>query len=59
MFPQIWFFSDSTGAPDVSDVSVKALGRLTDTRCPDGHTRSALCCKMAAELGAFVASRER
>ncbi len=52
---QTWFFSD-TEDPWLSDASG---GRLVNTGCSDTHNRSALCCKMAAELAAFVSSKKR
>lgn len=49
---QIWFFSDS----DDPSVVSKTNGHLVNTKCSSSHNRSALCCKMAAEILAFLAT---
>ena len=52
---QIWFFSDS----DDPSVVKKTNGHLVNTKCSSSHNRSALCCKMAAEIMAFLATDNR
>ena len=54
-FFQIWFFSDS----DDPSVVKKTNGHLVNTKCSSSHNRSALCCKMAAEIMAFLATDNR
>ena len=55
LFFQIWFFSDS----DDPSVVKKTNGHLVNTKCSSSHNRSALCCKMAAEIMAFLATDNR
>jgi len=51
-----------TDAPPSSSLanSLKAAGaEMVETGCPSDHSRSALCCKMQAELAAFLNSPAR
>merc|ERR1712080_546804 len=51
-----------TDAPPSSSLanSLKATGaEMVETGCPSDHSRSALCCKMQAELAAFLNSPAR
>eukprot|EP00095_Tigriopus_kingsejongensis_P010892 maker-scaffold1216_size55193-snap-gene-0.12 protein:Tk10892 transcript:maker-scaffold1216_size55193-snap-gene-0.12-mRNA-1 annotation:"Fringe glycosyltransferase " len=52
---QIWFFTDGEDAK----LSRRANGHVINTRCSSSHNRSALCCKMAAEIMAFAATDKR
>ena len=47
-----WIFSDTSDA----DVTRRTGGRLIKTECPSDHSRTALCCKMEAELTTFLTS---
>lgn len=53
--PQTWFFTDT----DDDDFQQRLNGRLINTKCPKGHSRRALCCKMAAELNTFLEHRKK
>jgi len=52
---QTWLFTDT----EDRDLSERAGGHVVDTKCPSDHSRSALCCKMAAELETFLATNNR
>lgn len=52
---QTWFFTDT----DDEDFQQRLNGRLINTKCPKGHSRRALCCKMAAELNTFLEHRKK
>ncbi|XP_055300333.1 fringe glycosyltransferase-like [Sitodiplosis mosellana] len=52
---QTWFFTDTN-----DDFYNKRLNKhLINTKCPKGHSRRALCCKMAAELITFLEHRKK
>ena len=52
-------FTDAPPSPSLAS-SLASLGTsLTVTSCPPDHGRSALCCKMQAELEAFLASPQQ
>lgn len=52
---QTWFFTDT----DAEDFQQRLNGHLINTKCPKGHSRRALCCKMAAELNTFLEHRKK
>jgi len=51
-----WFFTDA----DDDTISRRVGdGHLVNTGCPDDHSRTALSCKMEAELTAFLSSADQ
>lgn len=55
-FFQTWFFTDT----DNDEFYNKRLNKhLINTKCPKGHSRRALCCKMAVELITFLEHRKK
>ncbi|XP_013402809.1 beta-1,3-N-acetylglucosaminyltransferase lunatic fringe [Lingula anatina] len=52
---QTYFFTDK----EDPDLNRKLNGHLINTQCQSGHTRSALCCKMAVEYDVFMESQKR
>ena len=66
-FPQArdstWLFSDKTNdeetKKDEERLVKKTGGHLVITDCPSDHSRDALCCKMEAELMAFLTSPKK
>ena len=57
--PSVHLFTDAPPSPSLAK-ALKATGaEMVETGCPSDHSRSALCCKMQAELAAFLNSPER
>ena len=50
---QTWFFTDS----EDSELNLRTGGHLINTGCPVDHSRTALSCKMEAELVKFLNSK--
>ncbi|XP_031624606.1 fringe glycosyltransferase-like [Contarinia nasturtii] len=52
---QTWFFTDAND----DFYNMRLNKHLINTKCPKGHSRRALCCKMAAELITFLEHRKK
>lgn len=52
---QTWFFTDT----DDENFQQRLNGHLINTKCPKGHSRRALSCKMAAELNTFLEHQKK
>ena len=57
--PSVHLFTDAPPSHSLAK-ALKATGaEMVETGCPSDHSRSALCCKMQAELDAFLDTDKR
>jgi fringe protein len=54
--PSTHLFTDAAPAPGLAAALAATGAEVVETGCPADHGRSALCCKMQAELSAFLRS---